>query len=268
MQRVDKDPCKQIVRDHWETLQPHQPRYQDRRGQAVSAPLLGGGTLEAGYTPYRCPHGLEEKRGAFSCQSRCGLSCCKMSVEEWVAHIGRTLYEGVAYRHPVLTRPDALHREWYRDRPLGAARRQWGGAMLRDALAWCPQVKLAAGSVVVLETAGRAGHWNPHRPSVMTAGGVPPQQQWREVDDFPGAVLHKKWPYHLCTMVKHRVGTRAIRRQIDALWRPYPRGLGAYGEAGKVPAGGEGWADSLAQDVGRPPLSLRRLLSDDGPQGR
>jgi hypothetical protein len=55
--------------------------------------------------------------------------------------------------------------------------------------------------------------------------------------------------YHLFTMVKHRVGTRAIRGKIDALWRKYPRGLVAYLEEGKVPAGGEGLAYYLAKYV-------------------
>jgi hypothetical protein len=57
--------------------------------------------------------------------------------------------------------------------------------MRSDALSWCTKVKLEAGDVVVLETAGRAGHWNPPRHILMTSGGVTPQQQWREVDDFP-----------------------------------------------------------------------------------
>jgi hypothetical protein len=35
---------------------------------------------------------------------------------------------------------------------------QCGVAMLRDALSWFTQVTLAAGYVVVLETAGRSGH--------------------------------------------------------------------------------------------------------------
>jgi hypothetical protein len=39
-------------------------------------------------------------------------------VDEWVAQIGQTLYEGAAYRHVVLTMPDALHLEFSRDRPL------------------------------------------------------------------------------------------------------------------------------------------------------
>ena len=76
------------------------------------------GTLEAGYTTYLCPHCLAEKRVACSCKSSFCLSCCKVYVDEWVAHIGRTLYEGVAYRHVVLTMPDALHLEFYRDRRL------------------------------------------------------------------------------------------------------------------------------------------------------
>jgi len=205
---------------------------------------------------------------AFSCKSSFCLSCCKVYVDEWVAHIGRTLYEGVSYRHVVLTMPDALHLEFYRDRPLLADLMQCGVAMLRDALSWFTKVKLEAGYVVVLETAGRSGHWNPHLHILMTSGGVTPQQQWREVDYFPFKVLHKKWQYYLFTMLKQRVGTRAIKAKIDALWRKYPRGLVAYLEEGKVPAGGEGLAYYLAKYVVSPPISLRRILSYDGQRVR
>ena len=97
--------------------------------------------------------------------------------------------------------------------------------MLRAALSWFKKVKLEAGYVVVLETAGRSGHWNPHLHILMTSGGMTPQQQWREVDSFPFPVLHKKWQYHLFTMLKQRVGTRALKAKIDVLWRKYPRGL-------------------------------------------
>jgi hypothetical protein len=162
--------------------------------------------------------------------------------DEWVAHIGRTLSEGVSYRHVVLTMPDALHRELYRDRQLLADLMQGGSAMLSAALSWFTKVKLEAGYVVVLETAGRSGHWNPPLPIRMTSGGMTPQQQWREVDYCPCTVWPKKWQYHLFTRLKQRVGTCAIKDKIDALGRKYPRGLVAYLEEGKGPAGGEGWA--------------------------
>src|SRR4030095_4778904 len=102
----------------------------------------------------------------------------------------------------------------------------------------------------------------------MTSGGMTPQKRWREVDYFPCTVLHKKWQYHLFTMLKPRGGTRVIKAKIDALWRKYPRGLVAYLEEGKVPAGGEGLAYYLAQYVVSPPLSLRRILSYDGQRVR
>jgi len=117
-QRVDKDTFKQIFRDHWRPFQQRHPRYQDRHVQAVIDKRLGCGPPASGYTTSLCPHGLEEKRVAFRCQSRFCLSCCKVYVDEWGAHIGRTLYEGVSYRPGVWTMPAALHLELYRDRSL------------------------------------------------------------------------------------------------------------------------------------------------------
>ena len=73
---------------------------------------------------------------------------------------------------------------------------QCGVAMLPEALSWFTKAKLEAGYVVVLETAGRSGHWNPHLHILMTSGGVTPQKKWREVDYFPLKVLRKKWQYH------------------------------------------------------------------------
>jgi hypothetical protein len=267
-QRVDKNTFTQIFRAPWRPCPQGHPRYQERHVQAVIDKMLGCGTPEAGSPPYRCPPWLEEKRGAVSCKSSFGLACCKVYVEEWGAPMGRTLYEGVAYRHVVLPRPDALHREWSRARPLCADLMTCGVAMRSAALAWFTKVKLAAGYVGGLETAGRSGHWNPHLPILMTSGGMTPQKRWREIEDFSCKGLHKQWHSHLGTMGKHRGGTRVIRDKSDALWRTYPRGLVAYGEAGKVPAGGEGWAYSLAKYVVSPPLSRRRILSYDGQRVR
>jgi hypothetical protein len=267
-QRIDKDTFKQIFRDHWAPFQQPQPRYQARHVQAVIDQMLGCGTLEAGYTTSLCSHGLAEKRVAFSGKSSFGLSCCKVYVDAWVAHIGRTLYEGVSDRHVVLTMPDALRLDFYRHRPLLADLMQGGVAMLSAALSWFTKVQLAAGSVVVLETAGRAGHWTPHLPIIMTSGGMAPPKRWREVDDFPFPGLHKKGQYPLCTMLQQRVGTRALKDTIDVLWRKYPRGLVASWEEGKGPAGGEGVAYYVAQYVVSPPISLRRILSYDGQRVR
>src|SRR5258706_12299455 len=97
-QRVDKDTFKQICRDHWGPFQQRHPRYQDRHVQAVIDKMLGCGPLEAGYTTYLCPHGLAEKRGAFSLKSSLCLSGCKGQVDEGGGPNGPTAAEGGGYR--------------------------------------------------------------------------------------------------------------------------------------------------------------------------
>src|SRR3989442_10543464 len=101
----------------------------------------------------------------------------------------------------------------------------------------------------------------------MTSGGVTSQQRWLEVGYFPFEALHKQWPYHLCTMVKARVGPQAMQQPIDALWRQYPHGLGAYVEKGKVPPGGQGWGDSLGRHQVGPPRSPRGVPCVGGRPG-
>jgi transposase-like zinc-binding protein len=227
-QGVDKAPFKQSFRDHWEAFQQRFPRYQQRDVPAVIDKMRGGGDSASGYIPYLCEHCLEEKRVAFSCKSRFCRSCGKVYSDQWVAHIGQTLYEGRASRHVVLTGPKALPFWCYRDRPLRADLMPCGVQRLQDALAWVKRGVLEAGDVGVLETAGRAGHWPPPLHMRMTSGGMTPDGCWREGDYVPFEMLHKKWQYHLFPMLKARVRTPEMRQTIDALWQQYPRGLGAY----------------------------------------
>src|SRR4030095_6814127 len=89
--RVDKATCKQIFRDHWEAFQQRYPRYQQREGREVSDKMLGSRDPASVYITSLCAHCLEEKRIAFSGKRSFYLSCCKVSIDQWVAHIGQTL---------------------------------------------------------------------------------------------------------------------------------------------------------------------------------
>jgi hypothetical protein len=226
--------------------------------------MLGCGDLASGYSTYRCEHCQEVKRVAFSCKSSFCLSCCKVYIDDWVSHIGRTLYEGVPYRHVVLTVPDVIRMPFFHDRSLLADLMKCGVQMLSEALSWFKKVSLDVGYVVVLETAGRAGNWNPHLHILMTSGGVTPKNRWRAVSYFPYDELHKRWQHHLLTMLKVRVPTPEMKQQVDGLWQKYPNGLVAYLEDGQVPGGGQGLASYLAKYVVSPPISLRRILGYDG----
>jgi len=147
-QRVDKATFKQIFYENWETFQQCYPCYQQRDVQAVITQLLGCGDLASGYITYLCEHCLEEKGVALSCKSSFCLSCFKVYIDHWVAHISQMLYEGVAYRHVVLTVPETLGLCFHRDRHLLGDLMQCGVAMLSDALAWVKKRPIEA-------TAGR-----------------------------------------------------------------------------------------------------------------
>jgi hypothetical protein len=266
--RVDKATFKQIFRDHGEAFWQRYGHHFRPEVRDVVAKMLGCGDLASGYSTYRCEHCQEVKRVAFSCKSSFCLSCCKVYIDEWVRHIGQTLYEGVSYRHVVLTVPDVIRMPFFHDRSLLADLMKCGVQMLSDALTWFKKRSLEAGYVVVLETAGRAGNWTPHLHILMTSGGMTPENRWLEIGYFPYEVLHKKWQWHLLTMLTSRISTPKMKQQIDALWRKYANGLVAYLEDGKVPAGGQGLAYYLAKYVVSPPISLRRILGYDGQRVR
>ncbi|MBI4333963.1 MAG: transposase [Chloroflexi bacterium] len=264
LQKIDKETFKQIFWDHGEDFKRLHPRYQDAYIQEVIEKMLGCGDPAHGYTTYFCDHCLEEKTVAFSCKSCFCLSCCKVYIDQWVSHISQALYEGVTYRHVILTTPEDLRVYFYQDRDLLEDLMKCGVAMLTEAMREVKKAEIDVGYVVVLQTAGRSGHWNPHLHILMTSGGVTPDKRWIEVNYFPFEILHKKWQYHLFTMMKERLGTAEIHQEIDGLWRKYPNGLVAYWEKGKVPPGGGGLAYYLAKYVVSPPISLRRIISYDG----
>jgi len=139
---------------------------------------------------------------------------------------------------------------------------------MEDALSKYFREDVEVGSIVVPQTAGRSGEWNPHLHIIMTSGGLSKgkNRRWRELKYIPFEILHKKWQYYLFAMVKEHVGTEDATRHIDKLWRQYPNGLVAYLEKGEVPEGGKGLARYLAKYVVSPPIAVSRLIDYDGKQ--
>jgi len=139
-----------------------------------------------------------------------------------------------------------------------------GNACLKDILNTCASVKLDIGNIIVLQTAGRSGHYNPHLHILMTAGGLDQLEQWKSISYIPYEMMHKKWQYHLLKMLRENVSDPAIEKDIDRAWRDYPKGFVAFLQDGDVPPGGKGLAQYLAKYVVSPPISVRRIESYDG----
>jgi len=262
MEGIDKNTFKHIFEDHWDAFKALYPRYDTPQYDGTIEKMLDCGDPEKmGFVQYRCTNCGRTRRIAFTCKSCFCLSCAKVYTDRWAEFIGRRLLPGVTYRHVVLTMPDSLHPWFYRDHTLLSPFMQAGNAYLRDVLQICTGMDLDMGVIIVLQTAGRSGHYNPHLHILVTAGGLNPQGQWTPVSYIPYDLMHKKWQYHLLTMLRQNVCDPAVEEDIHRAWRDYPKGFVAFLRPGDVPPGGKGLAGYLAKYVVSPPISVRRIES-------
>ena len=268
-QWFDRDKLKEIFRTHWECFKETFSRYRSGRYDEAVEKMLGCGDPKNGYATYVCGNcGGDWKKVPFSCKSCFCLSCAKVYSDRWAAHIEAILFPGVAYRHTVLTVPDSLRRYFYRDARLLSDLMKAGVKCLEDTMATVLRRPVKGGYIVVVQTNGRSGSYNPHLHIIMTSGGLVPSRQggrhWVKLKYIPYQLLHKKWQYHLFEMLKAQVPTEEMRAKIDELYRKYPNGLVANIEKGKVPKRIRELAKYLAKYVVSPPISVRRIVSYDG----
>jgi hypothetical protein len=114
--------------------------------------------------------------------------------------------------------------------------------------------------MMVIQTPGRHGRYNPHRHLIATSGGWDrPAKRWVHLDDLPYRVRRKQGPWDRLTMLRQTVQTKAITRLVNAGYPRYRAGCVTNVHKGDVPARDQRLARYLAQYVVRPPLSLRRL---------
>jgi hypothetical protein len=265
MKGVDKNTFKQIFYDHWDAFKKFRPQFDSPDYNETIQKMLDCGDPEKmGFVQYRCCQCGQIRRIAFTCKSCFCLSCAKVYTDRWADFIARRLLPTVTYRHVVLTIPEFLRIWFFYNPELLSPFMTAGHACIKDILNTCTGVKLDIGNIIVLQTTGRSGHYNPHLHILMTAGGLDKKGQWKSVFYIPYEMMHKKWQYYLLKMLRKNVSDPNIEKDIDRAWREYPNGFVAFLQDGEVPPGGQGLAQYLAKYVVSPPISVRRIESYDG----
>src|SRR5437879_863911 len=203
-----------------------------------------------------------------NCKSSLCLRCAKVYVDALVAQVGKMLHEGVIYRHIVLTVPEVLRTTFYQNaQALLSPFMKCGVQCLDDFFSTVSGKPLKGGYIVVIQTHGRNGQYNPHLHIIATSGGWDEQaQKWVHLGYLPYPMLHKKWQWHVLEMVRKTLGTAEIDRVVDACYKTYPNGFVANVQKGDVPSRYQSLATYLAKYVVSPPISLRRIDRYDGPR--
>jgi hypothetical protein len=259
---------KEIFTEHWEGFKQFRPRYDTPYyDDLVDKMLRCGNPDQMGYIEYRCLHcGQGKHLVSMSCKSSLCLRCAKVYVDDWVAQVGKMLHEGVIYRHIVLTVPEVLRTTFYQNaQALLSPFMKCGVKCLDDFFSTVSGKALKGGYIVVIQTHGRNGQYNPHLHIIATSGGWDAQaKQWVHLGYLPYPMLHKKWQWYALEMCREALHTDEIDRLVHACYAKYPNGFVANVQKGDVPSRYQSLATYLAKYVVSPPISLRRIDRYDG----
>ena len=119
---------------------------------------------------------------------------------------------------------------------------------------------LQGGSRVVLHTPGRQGPDHPPLHVLATRGGDDGQGvRWAHLQYVPDDLLRRTWQWHLRTLLRQTLRTKAIAPGVERCCRQYPDGLVTHVPKGHVPAQAQSVARYVATDVVSPPLAVRRI---------
>src|SRR2546426_12839247 len=137
------------------------------------------------------------------------------------------LHAGVIYRHIVLTVPEILRKTFYQQaQAVLSPFMRCGVRCLDDVFSRVSGCPLQGGYIVVIQTHGRNGHYNPHLHIIATSGGWDPQaQQWIHLDYVPYALLRKKGQGHLLSMLRQTGQKAEIPQFVGKGYTPYRAGV-------------------------------------------
>ena len=259
---------KQIFVDHWDGFKQFRPRYDTPYYESLVDKMLGCGNPDKmGYIEYRCLDcGQGKHLVSMSCKSSLCLRCAKVYVDDWVTQVSKMLHEGVIYRHIVLTVPDVLRTPFYQNADvLLSPFMKCGVKCLDEFFSEVSGKALKGGYIVVVQTHGRNGQYNPHLHIIATSGGWDGQaKQWVHLGFLPYPMLHKKWQWYALEMCRETLKTSDMNRLVKSCYDKYPNGFVANVQKGDLPSRYQSLARYLAQYVVSPPISLRRIDRYDG----
>jgi len=231
---------KQIFAEHWDGFKHVHPRDNTRYDDSLVDKTLGCGDPEKiGSIEYRCLHwGQGTHRVAMSGQSSLCWRCAKVYVDHWVSQVSQMLHEGVISRPIVLPVPALLRPTFsQQSQAFLSPFMRCGVTCLDDVLSRVSGKSLKGGYIVVIQTHGRHGQYNPHLHVMATSGGWDAEaKQWRHLDDVPYPMLRKKWQWPLLTLLRQTVKRKEIQGLVDTCYTRYREGFVTNVQKGDVPA--------------------------------
>lgn len=259
-----------ILEHGWDKFKSLYPSYATEYYSSVIEKVLHCRDPKFGYVEYRCMKcGNGFHKVGFSCKSKFCIHCARKISNDFIEEIMGKLHPGVVYRHLILTIPEQLRELFYRNRITGDLYKLFmtiARDYIEDVFRHVTGIKdLKIGCLVVLHTAGRSGHYNPHLHVIVMAGGVDPTTgRWIDLPYFKyEKLLPKKWQYHLSKMINSFDPSPETKALIKKLWKMYPKGFVNNFKKGNVPRKIRHLVKYLAKYISKPSISIASILECD-----
>lgn len=140
-------------------------------------------TIEQGYNYLSCPKGHEDKIQTHSCKHRSCPICADKARHNWIES-QQTRLLNCAHYHVVFTLPHEYLNLWQYNRKCMT---KTFFKACRDTLVELLEDKKYLGAtpgiLMTLHTWGRQLNYHPHIHCLITAGGLTPSRQWKEVEN-------------------------------------------------------------------------------------
>jgi hypothetical protein len=259
---------QRIFAEHGEPFQRAHPRYQTAYDADLGAKRREGGNPETrGDLACRC---VQCGPGTPVVAMRGTSSVCwrwaQVSGDHWGSQGSRVRHAGGISRHSIRTVPALCRTPFSQKAADGWSAFRRGGAPCLAAVSRTVRGQARRGGAsTVLHTQGRQGPSHPPRPVLATRGGdAAPGERWAPRQDVPYDLRRRQGPWPLLTLVRQPRNTAPSNPWVEACFQQDPAGLVPNVPKGRVPAPSQSGARSVAQDVGSPPLAVRRLERDEG----
>ena len=253
----------QIFRDHWGQFKVFHPDLVTQDVEDNVEKMMNCGSFKNGHAEYRCSCGYI-KRVPFSCKSRFCLRCSKIYIDNWVARVREVLFTKVSHRHIILTVPGSLWN-YFHDPAMLRLLADCGVKMVGEVASICQRGReIELGIILVIQTSGRRGTWNPHLHLLVTEGGLDTNHNWHNVTYFDYELLKKKWLYVLLTSLKEALRDDSYAlRLIEEVFQKRASG-GLITRAKKEKVRKRDIVGYLVKYIASPPIALSRITGYDG----
>jgi hypothetical protein len=125
--------------------------------------------------------------------------------------------------------PTALRPIFYNNPQLLGGLMKIAQKTMDEVMAKSKNRAVKLGYIVVLQTAGRDGTYNPHLHTLTTDGGLTSDGNWVPLGYIDYNLLHQRWQVNLLSMITNSLPNDERAFKIGAqMWRRYPNGFVAH----------------------------------------